>query len=476
MYHLGVASTLQCLPCEKIKSTVRIYKDRQLAGHKDRVFDVSWSPTHEHGLASVGQTGGFIWSAAEDVRPIPLFGIEVMRVCWHLDGSKVITGDAQGQISVCAAKDGAVAATLQAGGDGDEKDEVYGLQMLSVDGLLAAGAGSQVQQWDLNRGACVARTTFATTEGGFIFGGPNRNPEGKAFVFSLVARGRALCAALSDGTVRLLDSQTLQTVGLLSEHSKRGAPIFGVALSPRSPLLATSDAQGAVLLWDLRQTGHGPIAETYHDGAVHALEFVAGIGGSAELLATGGADRRLCVHETRTEALATEGSVSLASALLCVKVAVDAPSPRLATAGGSGGLISDASISLWHLEAANPSGNAPGEAGEGGKRPHVTADGSVAAVEKKPRPSTERRATEDDSAVVVRTEDAGPESTGTSMANGRAPPAAVAAALATVSTNDLRAELRRREEAARVAAAQDFVANPPRQEQSSEHLRAESPL
>ena len=66
------------------------------------------------------------------------------------------------------------------------------------------------------------------------------------------------------------------------------------------------------------------------------------------------ADRTLCVHETRTASLATESSVSVLSPMLCLKAAVDAPAPRLATAGGSGGLISDAGIFLWRVE--------PGEA------------------------------------------------------------------------------------------------------------------
>ena len=42
--------------------------------------------------------------------------------------------------------------------------------------------------------------------------------------------------------------------------------------------------------------------------------------------------------------------MSVLSTLLCVEAATDDPTARLATAGGSGGLISDASISLWRLE------------------------------------------------------------------------------------------------------------------------------
>lgn len=265
--------------------STRLSRERQLHGHKDRVYHMGWSPQATR-LASVGQTGGFVWSIDGGER-VALGGNEVMRVCWHLDGLHVVTGDSKGRISVYTASDGAATATLEASASREEPDEVYGLQMLSIDGLLAAGTGNEVQLWDLAHSTCVARTEFARSEKGCVFGGADRNPEGRAYLFDLVARGRALCAALSDGTIRLLDAQTLQPVGTLTEHSKRGAPVFGVAISPRSPLLATSDGDGTVLVWDLRQAQRGPLAETSRDTAVHALSFVAGVGLSGEMLATG---------------------------------------------------------------------------------------------------------------------------------------------------------------------------------------------
>ena len=236
-----------------------------------------------------------------------------------------------------------------------------------------------MQNWDLNRATCVAETTFATVENGFIFGGTDRNPDGHAYVFNLAARGRALCAALSDGTVRLMDSQSLQTVGVLDAHAQEGngAAVYGVAMSSTSPLLATADGSGVVFLWDLRQASRGPLAQTNRGGAVHSLAFVRGVGGSsAELLVAGGADKRICVHET-TRSLAIESSVNVLDAVLCIQAAPDAALPRLAAGGGSGGLISDASISLWRLEVNDE--DASSEAAAGVKRPRITADDSGGA-------------------------------------------------------------------------------------------------
>ena len=340
---------------------------RLAAGTEKRIFDLSWAKDSTEArsrLASVTQTGGFVWSidgAEQASDPVALdAGTELMRVCWHPDGVRVLTGSSEGEICVCDCNSGEMQATLLAS---EEKDEVYGLEALTSE-LLAVGAGDTAQLWDLNRGTRIAETKFATAENGFHHGGEARNPDARAYLFSLAARGRAFCAALSDGTVRLLDSQTLQHIGTLKEHAARDTAAFGVAISPTSPLLATSGQDGAVLLWDFRKIGNGPLAEwdDGHGGAVHSLAFVAGVSssgggggsGNGELLVSGGTERRLRIHETRTASLKVEGTASVLDSVLCVKAAPAASGgtagPRVATAGGSGALISDAGISLWRVE------------------------------------------------------------------------------------------------------------------------------
>ena len=164
--------------------------------------------------------------------------------------------------------------------------------------------------------------------------------------------------------MRLLDSQTLQHIGTLKEHAARDTAAFGVAISPTSPLLATSGQDGAVLLWDFRKIGNGPLAEwdDGHVGAVHSLAFVAGVSssgggggsGNGELLVSGGTERRLRIHETRTASLKVEGTASVLDSVLCVKAAPAAgggtAGPRVATAGGSGIGQAHAGISLWRVE------------------------------------------------------------------------------------------------------------------------------
>ena len=282
-----------------------------------------------------------------------------MRVCWQHDGTRVLTGNSEGKVHCFSAEDGALAATMEA----HVEEEVYGLEPLCDGCMIAAGAGNTVQQWDLGRAARVAEVSLSIcNEVGIVFGGPNRNPEGKVCVFGLAARSRLLWAALSDGTVRLFDAKTLKVAGALTAHARLGAAAFCVAISPTSTRLASADMEGTVLLWDVRQLGKGPIAESdHHEGTVHSVDFISG-GPATELLVTGGADRRLRLHETRTAFLNVEVSVCMPSEVLCVKaaprVAPAAATARLATAGGSGGLMSDAGVSLWRLEASRAAGAA----------------------------------------------------------------------------------------------------------------------
>ena len=343
---------MRCQPIPAAPS-VAFRKEVNLARHKDRVFDLSWSPSRPSCLASAGQTCGYVWSidGSSVVEPVKIAAPELMRVCWHPEGARVLTGDADGAVGVWNASDGAPLAKMQASAE----DEVYGLDVLAGgEGVLAVGAGNTVQLWDLDRAVCVKHVTIAAVKGGVIFGGPNRNPEGKAYLLGCATRGRAFCGAFSDGTVRLLDSQSLKEFGVLDQHARHGAPAFCVALSPNAPQLASADAQGNVLLWDLRQFGKAPLAAINHGGgAVQALEFASGVVASGELLLAGGADRMLRALDTST-ALATVGSINVLSMMLCAKVApAEATAPVIATGGGSDALISDASISLWRLEPPN---------------------------------------------------------------------------------------------------------------------------
>ena len=301
-----------------------------------------------------------------------------MRCAWHPDGQHVLTGSADGRVAVCAVRDGSKLAMLEAAKKTDEADsEIYGLAVLSPS-LLAVACSDTVQQWDLRRGQQTAHTSLAPYASGIAFGGQDRNPDARAYVFGMASRGRVLAAAVSDGTVRLLDAQTCKEHACLNAHAARGAAAFACALSPTSTLLATTGDDGSVLLWDLRSV-KAPLAEvTQHSQAVHGVCFArpGAFGGSpdsGELLITGGADRVLRILETRKagggSAASNVAALRLSGPVLCM--AFDAASERVATGCGSGHKATDNALSILSV-ARSPT--------LGAEKPSAAVAGSVSPI------------------------------------------------------------------------------------------------
>lgn len=142
--HLSVQSRSPRLQLNKVS---------RLIGHKGRVFDMSWSPTGPSRLLSAGEDGAKLWPAdAADRGAISLEGVhesEVMRCAWHPRGTHVLTGGADGVVAVWDAEDGRKLESMKLT---ESDDEVYGLNVLTDEGMLVAGVSNKLQQWNLNTG------------------------------------------------------------------------------------------------------------------------------------------------------------------------------------------------------------------------------------------------------------------------------------------------------------------------------------
>ena len=323
---------------------------REWCGVGGRIFDVAFSPTTQHELATAGEDCGIVWSTGEGAAPSPRLKLAskrpAVRCAWHPAGKHLLTGSTDGLVTVFSAVDGSSLASLRAAKE-SEPSEVYGLASLSNESLLAVACSDTIQQWDLPRGRLTAHTQLAALQSSKAYGG-TRNPHGRAFVFGMAARGRVLAAALSDGTCRLIDSQTCREHGRLEAHAASGSAVFACALSTTSPTLATAAADGAVLLWDLRAYTRGPLAQIRgHTQAVHGVCFAAaGSLGSpvdgGELLVTGGSDSVLRIHETRGATCVC--AVRSSGPVLCTAFApaIDGSSSgaRVGVGGGSGTMSS----------------------------------------------------------------------------------------------------------------------------------------
>ncbi len=99
--------------------------------------------------------------------------------------------------------------------------------------------------------------------------------------------GRVLVTAGQDGTARLWDTTSGQTIGSMSHK----APVAAVALSPDGRMLATAGQDGTARLW---QDGREIIPPLVHRGALTALAFSP----DGTWLATASVDRTARVWET----------------------------------------------------------------------------------------------------------------------------------------------------------------------------------
>ena len=301
-----------------------------------------------------------------------------MRCAWHPEGRQFLTGSDDGLVAVWSAADGSCVGGFSAGESTDEKEsEVYGLVVLSREGLLGVGCLDSVQQWDLPTCRQTARTRFQSHRSGITFGGVDRNPAGLAYVFSLAARGRVLAATLSDGTCRLLDAETCKEHIVLDEHVRRGTAAFACALSDVSPLLATTANDGTVLLWDLRSTGRGPVAEVSgHEEAVHGVAFApAGTLGMAtdagELVVTGSSDGTIRVTGTQTMGEGGEPlslGVALGGPVLCTAISRERGCERIGVGIGSGRDFQDNALCVFASDAKPPVPPTSARGGEVGGR------------------------------------------------------------------------------------------------------------
>lgn len=221
---------------------VTMKREVRLPSHKGQVFAARWGGAGGSWIASAGADGrALLWQPSKGTtQPVAeLKGghkDEVMRVAWHPSGTRCFTGGGDGTCAVwdLTSIEGRVASPLTR--LECSPDEVYSLEVLTSE-MMLVGTSDLVQQWDVTTGVRVRALQLRAVVGGITFGGPERNPENKAYVFGLAARGRLAGAVLSDGTVRLIDAEDCKECTALPAHS---SPAMGIAFSPTTAEMVTT--------------------------------------------------------------------------------------------------------------------------------------------------------------------------------------------------------------------------------------------
>jgi len=342
----------------------------RLTGHKDRVYDARFSPDGQT-IATVGGDRCFLWNPGRAGGLTPKAAVdrkltksvvkheaalsgghtsEVLRVSWHPSSQRIFTGGADGRLCCWDTDYGEPRAVSEC-----SAEEVYGCQALTPEMLLVS-ASDTVQQWDIERWCCTRSTSLAAVEGAAAFGGEARNPDAKAFIFALAARGRMCAVTLSDGSLRLIDAEECRELAALAAHS---VPAMACAFSTSTAELCTAARDGTMLLWDIRALERGPRLELRAgEASVNCCAFVPrhhNGGFVPPLLLAGSEDGVVRGFDTLDGTLICS-SPPLPDAVLCCDVTPvesggDGAISKLVIGGGGGAFPrADYSLGLWRLE------------------------------------------------------------------------------------------------------------------------------
>jgi WD40 repeat protein len=222
---------------------VRAVPDGTLAGAATWVNAVAFSPDGTALAAGTSDADVLVWNTATRVLTAKLPAPEpVTSVAWD-GGGRIASSDADGTATIWTVP----APVLLTG-------NATSAVAYRPDGTVIAAGGTSVQLWDAASHARVAtRALPASTFVNAIAWAPG---------------GKYLAAAISDGTVLLLDGSTLAPAAPAFRVTATGTAET-VSFAPDGKTLATGADDGTVRLWSLADPGRPAMLAMVHDSGTY---------------------------------------------------------------------------------------------------------------------------------------------------------------------------------------------------------------
>ncbi|UIE39640.1 NACHT domain-containing protein [Leptodesmis sichuanensis A121] len=194
----------------------------------------------------------------------------VLSVVFSSDGSRMATGNANGNIYVWRVDDGHLCLTLRG-----HQNWVRGISFSSDgNGLVSSSEDQTIKIWDLQAGTCI-RTIQGHTS--------NLNS------VTLSPDGTTIASASNDQTIRLWDSHTGRCLRILEGHQHW---VLCTAFSPDGKRLVSSSGDQTIRIWDVA-TGACLRVLTGHESWVIPVGFSSG----GDLIVSAGFDQTVRVWD-----------------------------------------------------------------------------------------------------------------------------------------------------------------------------------
>jgi WD40 repeat protein len=271
----------------------------------------------------------YVWDPAGNIGTMR-FGRNTTSKVWAVacspNGSKIVSGLANGLLRVWHSETGARLATLEG-----HSEKVNSVAFSPNGAQLVSGSDDwSIRIWDMrmNEIICVLQSH------GYPVTPMVQSPEVTSVAFS--PDGRQVVSGSCDKTVRIWDVQSTKQITLLQGHHKE---VLSVSFSPDGTLVASGAADGTMWVWDMQTLP--PVVDIPEDPNREPTHEIAISTNGAHLVSTAGILGRVWDMQSRREIAVLDGHTDI---IWVVSFSPDSNGLRIVTGSR------DKTVRVWYTQ------------------------------------------------------------------------------------------------------------------------------